>query len=155
MTRHPAVAVMVVRTDGSVGWRMGAPAATSGLFVVADCAACDGAVASGRHTHRQWRVQTESGYLVGDMSLGSRREAQDAAAALGSLAIDWRDPALAVHSDPATRETALAVLARWGSLVRRREKEADFTVKRVCVGAIWATAIPDRPMRNPAVPGWG
>jgi len=82
-TRYPAVPVMVVRTNGSVGWRMGETSTTPGLFIVADCPACHDIVSAARHAHRQWRVQTYSGYLVGDLSLASRREAQAAATALG------------------------------------------------------------------------
>ena len=113
-TQHSTVPVMVVGSDGSVRWRMGEPTATSGLFVVADCPVCEGVEDEARHAHRQWRVQTDSGYLVGDLSLASRREAQAAATALGCLAIDWRDPQLAVQPGPEVREAALSVLARWG-----------------------------------------
>jgi hypothetical protein len=104
---------MVVRTDGSVALRRGELTATSGLVIVAECALCDHR-ASGRHVHRRWRMRTTSGYLVGDMSLPSRTEAQAAAVALGELPIDWQDPVLAVQFDPEQRSVALATLARWG-----------------------------------------
>lgn len=113
-TQHSAVPVMVVGTDGSVRWRMGEPTATPGLLVVADCPACEGGADAVQHAPGQWRVQTDSGYLVGDLSLASRREAHAAATALGRLAIDWRDPQLAVQPGPEVREAALSVLARWG-----------------------------------------
>lgn len=113
-TRDEAVPVLVVCIDGSVRWRMGERTTSPGLVVVADCSACAGDVEVARHAHRRWRVQTDSGYLVGDLSLASRREAQAAATALGCLAIDWRDPQLAVQPRPEVREAALSVLARWG-----------------------------------------
>jgi hypothetical protein len=84
------------------------------LLVVADCPACEGVADAVHHAHRRWRVQTDSGYLVGDLSLGSRREAQAAATAMGCLDIDWRDPQLAVQPGPEVREAALSALARWG-----------------------------------------
>lgn len=113
-TPNVAVPVLVVCSDGSVRWRMGERTTTPGLVVVADCSACEGGgETTGRHSHRRWRVQTVGGYLVGDLSAGSR-EARAAAAALGGLAIDWRNPQLAVQPDPEVREAAVSVLTRWG-----------------------------------------
>lgn len=110
-----AVPVLVVCSEGSLRWRMGERSTTHGLLVVADCSACEADAPSvAGHSHRRWRVQTDSGYLVGDLSLATRREAQAAAAALGCLAIDWRDPQLAVQPGSEVREAALSVLARWG-----------------------------------------
>lgn len=111
---HPTTPVMVVRADASVGWRLGEATTTPGLFVVADCAACDGASTMTRHTHRRWRVQTERGYLVGDLSLAVRQDAHAAAASLSELKVDWRDANLAVQTDPSLRAAAVKVLSRWG-----------------------------------------
>lgn len=113
-TQPSAVPVMVVGTDGSVRWRTGEPTCTSGLLVVADCPACEGVADAVHHAHRQWHVQTDTGYLVGDLSSAGRLGAQAAATALGRLAIDWRDPQLAVQPGPEVREAALSVLVRWG-----------------------------------------
>jgi hypothetical protein len=108
-----AVSVMIVRSDGSVACRRGELTATAGLIVVAEWASCESGEAT-RHVHRRWRIQTTSGYLVGDMSLSSRIDAHDAAAALGGLQIEWNDPALALWFEPKVRSAALVVLARWG-----------------------------------------
>jgi hypothetical protein len=108
------VPVVVVRSDGSVGLRVGEATATPGLFVVADCPACAKPAAAAGHTHCRWRVQTIFGYLVGDLSLTSRRDAHAAAAALGDLEVDWTDARLAVDHDVEARVSAEAVLSRWG-----------------------------------------
>ena len=108
-----AVSVMVVRTDGSVACRRGELTATAGLVIVADCAACEGSETT-RHVHRRWRIQTTSGYLVGDMGVSTRSDATGAAAALGAAMVDWKDPSLAVKFDPELRSAASAILARWG-----------------------------------------
>ncbi len=120
-TRHRAVPVVVVRTDGSVGWRMGEPSATPGLFIVAECPACHDvrrpdsrARSADNHVHRRWRLQTESGYLLGNRGVASLRDAEDAAATLGGLPIDWSDPSVATRPDPAIRNAALAILSRCG-----------------------------------------
>src|SRR5437016_367404 len=53
------VPVLVVRSDGSVGVRMGeATTKTPGLFVVADCPVCAQPAGTARHMHRRRRVQT-------------------------------------------------------------------------------------------------
>lgn len=113
-SRRASTPVLVVRVDGSVGWRYAEPTTTRGLVVVADCKACDGTGDARRHVHRRWRIQTTSGFLVGDLSLPSRADAQAAARALGELAIDWRNPAITLDIDPESRAAALAVVARWG-----------------------------------------
>src|SRR5664279_5814189 len=96
---------MVVGSDGSVRWRIGEPTCTPGLLVVADCPACEGVPDA-------WRVQTATGYLVGDLTLATRRAARAAATAMGCLDIDWRDPQLAVQPGS---EAALSVLAPVGA----------------------------------------
>ena len=111
--QRSTVSVMVVRTGGSVACRRGERTATAGLVLVADCASCEGGEAT-RHIHRRWRIQTSSGYLVGDMSLSSRNNAHGAAAALGALEVEWYDPELAVKFDPELRSAASAILTRWG-----------------------------------------
>jgi hypothetical protein len=108
------VPVPVVRSDGSVGVRMGERTTIPGLIVVADCPACAEPAAGARHQHRRWRVQTIFGYLVGDLSLTRRRDAHAAAAALGTLALDWTDAGLAVDHDAETQPLVGEVLARWG-----------------------------------------
>lgn len=91
--------VLVVRAGGMVTWRLGESTATNGLVTIAECAACKGGAAE-RHLHRRWRIQTTSGYLLGDLSLPRRGEVQAAASALGEVAIDRRDHGLAVHIEP-------------------------------------------------------
>jgi hypothetical protein len=108
------VPVVVVRSDGSVGLRVGEATTTPGLFVVADCPACTEPADAARHAHRRWRVQTIFGYLVGDLSLTSAREAHAAAAALGDLQLDWTDARLALDHEAEARVSAEAVLSRWG-----------------------------------------
>jgi hypothetical protein len=108
------VPVVVVRSDGSVGLRIGEATTTPGLFVVADCPACAEPAIAARHMHRCWRVQTIFGYLVGDLSLTSGRDARAAAAALGDLEVDWTDARLAVDHEVEARVSAEAVLSRWG-----------------------------------------
>lgn len=112
--RRPTMPVLVVRSDGSVGVRQGEQTSTRGLLVVADCPACVQPATVERHVHRRWQLQTTFGYLVGDLGLTSRQDAHAAAAALGSLPIDWNDPALAIGPDASIRRAALTVLARWG-----------------------------------------
>jgi hypothetical protein len=111
--RACTVPVLIVRSDGSVGVRMGRTT-TPGLFVVADCPACAEPAAAARHLHRRWRMQTIFGYLVGDLSLTRRRDAHAAAAALRALALDWTDAGLAVGHDAEARAVVGEVLARWG-----------------------------------------
>jgi hypothetical protein len=108
------VPVLVVRSDASVGLRMGEPTRTPGLFVVADCLACARPDTAAGHVHRRWRVQTVFGYLVGDLSLTSRQDAHAAAAALGALELDWTDARLAVDHPPESTTAAQAVLSRFG-----------------------------------------
>jgi hypothetical protein len=108
------VPVLVVRSDGSVGVRMAERTTIPGLFVVADCPACAERAAAARHLHRRWRVQTIFGYLVGDLSLTRRRDAHAAAAALGTLALDWTDAGLAVDHNTKAQAMVGEVLARWG-----------------------------------------
>jgi hypothetical protein len=107
--------VMVVRSDGSVGLRLGERTRTPGLFVVADCPACAWPGDTGEHVHRRWRLQTTFGYLVGELSLTSRREAMAAASALGALSLDWTDARLALDHDEEARTTVATLLSRWGA----------------------------------------
>jgi hypothetical protein len=119
------VPVMLVRPDGSVGLRMGEATTTPGLFVVADSPACSERAGAARHMHRRWRVPTIFGYLVGDLSLTSRRDAHAAAAAPGDLEVDWTDAHahLAGDHEAEARLSAEAVLSRWGSPVRCPDAE--------------------------------
>lgn len=110
--RACTVPVLAVSSDGSVGVRMAERTPIPGLFVVADCLACGEPAAAARHLHRRWRVQTIFGYLLGDLSLTSRRDAHAAAAALGTLALDWTG--LAVDHDAEARAVVGEMLARWG-----------------------------------------
>jgi hypothetical protein len=112
--RASTVPVLVVRSDGSLGVRMGERTTIPGLFVVVDCPACAEPVAAARHQHRRWRVQTIFAYLVGDLSLTRRRDAHAAAAALGALALDWTDARLAVDHDAEAQALGREALARWG-----------------------------------------
>jgi hypothetical protein len=108
------VPMLVVRSDGSVGLRMGEATKTPGLFVVADCQACAQPPAAAEHVHRRWRVQTVFGYLVGDLGLTSWQDAHAAAASLGELELDWTDARLAVDQRAESIAAAQAVLSRWG-----------------------------------------
>jgi hypothetical protein len=82
--------------------------------VVADCPACAEPAVAARHMHRRWHVPTIFDYLVGDLSLTSRRDAHAAAAALGDLEVDWTDAHLAGDHKAEARVSAEAVLSRWG-----------------------------------------
>jgi hypothetical protein len=112
--RASTVPVLVVRSDGPVGVRMAERTAIPGLFVVVDCPACAEPVAAARHLRRRWRVQTIFGYLVGDLSLTTRRDAHAAASALGTLSLDWTDAGLAVDHNIEGQAMVRGVLARWG-----------------------------------------
>jgi hypothetical protein len=92
---------------------MGLATATRGLVAVPDCQRCKAGRSTGRHDHRKWRIQTTSGYLVGDLG-AARAEALSAAAALGRLKIDWADPRLATTVSDRIRQIVSATLARWG-----------------------------------------
>ncbi len=83
---------MVVRSDGSVGVRMG-ETRTPGLLVVANRSACACPGGTGAHLHRRWRLQTAFGYLVGDLGLTIRRDAMAVGAALGAVRVDWTERA--------------------------------------------------------------
>ncbi len=83
--------VIVLRSDGTVGMRMGDQTATPGLFVVADCPACTQPADTDKHVHRRWRLETTFGYLVGDLGLTSRRDAMAVRAALGAVRVDWTE----------------------------------------------------------------
>jgi hypothetical protein len=80
--------VMVVRSDGSVGVRIGDRTRSPGLFVVADCSAGAWSGDTGEHVHPRWRLQTAFGYLIGDLGLTCRRDAMAVRAALGAIQVD-------------------------------------------------------------------
>lgn len=111
---HTLQPAMTVRTDGTVGLRLAETTPTAGLLIVADCGACRGTGVDHVHRHRRWRLQTQWGYLLGDLRVSRRGDALAAAERLGDLEVDWTDPLLVVRADAALGERARQLLACHG-----------------------------------------